>query len=700
MKSKLIALIILCLPSLGVCDTKMSAFPVTTTLAGTDVIPVVTTPGSTPTNNIITLQNLTSAINPILNQNSLQIGSTFYVSSAAVNGQLNLFPPASVVGFNLVGTQNPGSGSVAAPSGMNVTAAKGETFSGASQTAGGNGGILNLITGAGGDNSSSNGTANILYHAGNGGTFNLFTGAGGAGSVGVAKGGSGGSFSMNAGSGGTSAFAGAGAGGSITLFPGFGGITSTTTAYGSSGRGGSLFLDSGSGGNANTIAGSSSGNGGDILLVSGSGGSGVQGFNYFGNGGNSGNISIDVGTPGNGVSTGTFGIISIGTNAVNPSSIIDIGQITSTTTVLGLSNLGTVVISTSLALPQATFSGSGNLSFAQNGNATSYQVVGSSSTPTTGHTAIWSSSWSLVDGGTGGGAGGTPGGTAGQLQYNSAGSFAGASSIVTASSITIISSASFTTNGVQNAPAAFLDIFNNIAVSGTPLFSVGSPNQNNQFVIKDQQPLSLIFYGARTGEILLGQSDSHNITDSQSAQQLLTLWNGGEMDFQTANLGDGGTTKDSFIFKPAEVTEVTISTFSVSISTELVVISPITGPYETTFSTSSVIFHVAISTNGHFISNGPSPIISSCGSTPNGSVVGTDKAGVITVGGGSVTACTLTFANSYGIGCTVSCTTSDSITTATPDVVSTPTTMTMGFSATIGGGTVNYNCEGIGPTCR
>lgn len=111
-------------------------------------------------------------------------------------------------------------------------------------------------------------------------------------------------------------------------------------------------------------------------------------------------------------------------------------------------------------------------------------------------------------------------------------------------------------------------------------------------------------------------------------------------------------------------------------------------------------FHVLISTTGHVSSDGPTPTITSCGAVPNGSVYGNDHNGLITIGGGSVTSCVLTFVVSFGAGCTVRCLISDNVTTVTPDVSVTPTAMTLGFSASLGGGTVDYNCEGVGPNCQ
>jgi hypothetical protein len=116
--------------------------------------------------------------------------------------------------------------------------------------------------------------------------------------------------------------------------------------------------------------------------------------------------------------------------------------------------------------------------------------------------------------------------------------------------------------------------------------------------------------------------------------------------------------------------------------------------------TSASSFQVGISTNGHIISSGTVPSVSSCGGgTP--SVIGNDHLGVITVGTGVTTACTLNFATSYGVGCNVVCTESDNATTATGDVSAiSPTAVTFSFSSTVGSGLLYYNCEGFGSGCK
>jgi hypothetical protein len=101
---------------------------------------------------------------------------------------------------------------------------------------------------------------------------------------------------------------------------------------------------------------------------------------------------------------------------------------------------------------------------------------------------------------------------------------------------------------------------------------------------------------------------------------------------------------------------------------------------------------------GHRVTIGNAPTVSSCGTSPSGSVVGDDNQGIITVGGGVVTACTLTFASSWGV--TPVCTISDNSTAITGDISSLSATgMTTSFSASFGGGLVYYQCGCSGTSC-
>lgn len=136
-----------------------------------------------------------------------------------------------------------------------------------------------------------------------------------------------------------------------------------------------------------------------------------------------------------------------------------------------------------------------------------------------------------------------------------------------------------------------------------------------------------------------------------------------------------------------------------SISSSVTIITNTTGSYEQAWSTTTSFYHVAISTSGHFITGGQSPTISSCGSTPSGSIVGDDNQGTISIGGGSVTACTLTFANPWGT--TPVCVITDNSTTIPGDISSiSQTGFTTSFSLSLGGGLVWYQCSCSGSSCR
>ncbi len=86
---------------------------------------------------------------------------------------------------------------------------------------------------------------------------------------------------------------------------------------------------------------------------------------------------------------------------------------------------------------------------------------------------------------------------------------------------------------------------------------------------------------------------------------------------------------------------------------------------------------------GHIEVSSTTPVVSSCGSTPNPSISGNDQSGVITVGGGSVTACTLTFAVPY---------------VNTPSCVFMSTVSISGFTRSASAQTINTAGSFIGAT--
>jgi hypothetical protein len=111
------------------------------------------------------------------------------------------------------------------------------------------------------------------------------------------------------------------------------------------------------------------------------------------------------------------------------------------------------------------------------------------------------------------------------------------------------------------------------------------------------------------------------------------------------------------------------------------------------------LFDVAVSTNNHIVTSGSTPTMGTCGSSP--SVIGDDNHGIITVGGGVVTACTMNFSQTWGSACNVICNESDNSTAVTGDISAlSPTAITFSFSATLGGGLIYYQCSGFGTGCR
>jgi len=57
--------------------------------------------------------------------------------------------------------------------------------------------------------------------------------------------------------------------------------------------------------------------------------------------------------------------------------------------------------------------------------------------------------------------------------------------------------------------------------------------------------------------------------------------------------------------------------------------------------------NLVVASTGHMLATGSAPALSSCGSTPSPTIVGSDVAGTVTTGG-TATTCTITFATTYG----------------------------------------------------
>lgn len=316
-----------------------------------------------------------------------------------------------------------------------------------------------------------------------------------------------------------------------------------------------------------------------------------------------------------------------------------------------------------------------------------YGVISSSFQIATGHLLISNStSYTVGDGGT------SSGGSSGSSIYaaTATASFPFGFSA---------STGAFTASGTSTNSKGVVDVYKNASM-GDVLFSVGSNQQNDQFLIKDQTALGLGTYGARIGTLNIGlASFSDKVMSANAASQHINYWNSGEMDLQTSNVSDGGTQTNSIVLKPNEIAALTVSSLSVTANSPFAVLNSGATLYDVSLSTTSTFYQVQVSTNGHMLYGGPVPAVSSCGVSP--SVTGNDSVGIISVGSGVTTSCTLTFASTYGVGCNVVCVSADNSTATTGDVSAiSPTAVTFSFSATIGSGLVYYQCRGFGSACK
>jgi hypothetical protein len=355
-----------------------------------------------------------------------------------------------------------------------------------------------------------------------------------------------------------------------------------------------------------------------------------------------------------------------------------------------MQSTGTTISSNTVVVGSFTVTGPGNGVITEtigvgNQAAASYTAISSSYSSVGAFLIYTSTNFTVGIGTTNAGSGTVASATPGNMAYYTGATTVSGSTnvVVTHSSITVIASSySFTTTGAQNTIAGpgFVDIYDVNAFSTKPLLVVGSNGGGIDMLLEDRQPLFLQNFGAETGGLHLGVSGegSQQRVQSQSRANYFEANLASTMTLNTDNDISGG----DMVFQPQNTEEFRVSHLSgVKVST-------------------SAFYMVDVSTSGHYLTGGSTPTVSSCGSGPSGSVVGNDKDGVITVGGSAPTACTLTFSQTYGLGCVVACTISDSITSTTPDVTTSPTAMTMAFSSAIGGGSVFYHCVGVTAGCQ
>jgi hypothetical protein len=396
----------------------------------------------------------------------------------------------------------------------------------------------------------------------------------------------------------------------------------------------------------------------------------------------------------------------------------DASQNLTTTSLFGDTNtwtagqtfISSVTVVSTFTASIITAVGSGNLSITENGITGQIVLSTAGASVTAGHCAYFSSSMTLVDAGAAcgsGGGGGTPASPINSVQYNNGGSFGGSNNFqFNGTSITIVSSITLNTGGggatTTNNPPGLFDIFSgvNTTYTGQPLLVVGGKDFQNQVTIPDHQAIQAHNYGIYAGGLHVGDIGNGltQIVSDQSANSFIDFFNGSSgFTFQT-----GAAFLRDFTFNPETITTLVISSSALISNAQVNIQDTAANNTSYTLKVSSYTanFHVAVSTNGNIITNSSTTTMGTCGTSP--SVTGDNNEGVITVGGGVVTACTLNFANGgWGTGCTVVCNESDNSTTVTGDISAlSSTSVTFSFSATLGGGLIYYQCRGYGSACR
>jgi len=166
---------------------------------------------------------------------------------------------------------------------------------------------------------------------------------------------------------------------------------------------------------------------------------------------------------------------------------------------------------------------------------------------------------------TSGGGSATPGGVSGNVQYNNAGSLGGSNNFqFNGTSVTIVSSVSMTTNGLQtpNLGPGFLDIFMQDAPPQTPIFIAGSSGGGINFYILDREPTNFQNYGAWFGGLKAGLVDRFQQIVSQSRNNYWEANVASTMTFNTDDDIGGG----DMVFKPQNAEKFRISAISGNMS--------------------------------------------------------------------------------------------------------------------------------------
>lgn len=211
-----------------------------------------------------------------------------------------------------------------------------------------------------------------------------------------------------------------------------------------------------------------------------------------------------------------------------------------------------------------------------------------------------------------------------------------------------------------------------------------------------------------SGAVLISTSVSLNGTVGTNGQIFTSAGPGAVATWTTPSAGASGivspgtfTWTNNFgiqastlsLINTTSANTLTISTSSTGVN--LVAVSSIPAILQSDFiltvSSLSAAVVFGVQNNSHVVSSGTAPSMGTCGSSP--SVDGTDFSGVITVGGGVVTACTLNF--TYPFARAPVCVASDNSTTVAVSLGTISTTaVTFNTPSTLGGGLIYYICVG------
>lgn len=242
----------------------------------------------------------------------------------------------------------------------------------------------------------------------------------------------------------------------------------------------------------------------------------------------------------------------------------------------------------------------------------------------------------------------------------------------------------------------------NITIPSIPLIIAGNGDANTGIKLTQE------FSGANARYLTLVQPNGGNeagirisqITDSTNASFAILATTANGVDLTSTHTGTASTTPIRLLIDSnVALTVATSSNIGIGTSapsSTLHVVGNVIVSATTTLSSKVILatttnpgVNVQVLANGHMSFTGGNATTTSCGTTPVNT--GNDIVGTITIGSGVVTSCTLNFSKTF-TNIPV-CTVSDDSSSVGAGVTSISTSsMTIGLSATLGGGHIYYNC--------